>query len=448
MKDASPWKGDASEGVRHVSPATGNLEINTPLAAFYRLERISATLPEIASVSGEVHAALSALNIPPHQLRERDIALAVGSRGIAKLREIVHATVQWLRAAGARPFAFPAMGSHGGATAEGQRQVLAEYGVTPENIGCPIRSDMATVITGTTPHGDRVFMDRNAWHSDGVVAINRVKPHTDFYGRIESGLTKMIAIGMGKADGARECHRAIRKYGNEQAIRAAAQVSLATGKILAGLAVVENELHQIAAIRAVRHENLFAVEEETLQLARRLVARLPFTQLDLLIVDEMGKNVSGTGMDTKVIGRGIRLPKQKPADVPAISLIYVRDLTDESDGNALGVGLADLVHQRLYRKIRLEETYVNVQTSLNLPVARVPMHVGSDREAFDLALAALGSPAPSEQRLVWIRNTLELDHLFASEPLLRDREALAGWRLAPELRAPVFDGCGNVVSWA
>jgi hypothetical protein len=310
-------------------------------------------------------------------------------------------------------------------------------------MGVEIRSSMETVLLGTTPEGFRVFVDRNAWESDGVVVINRVKPHTDFSGKIESGLLKMMAIGMGKLEGATEGHRQSWKYGFETAIRAAAGKVLANGKILCGLALVENELHQIAVARAALPEGLVAQEESTLQLARTLVPRIPFPAFHLLMVDEMGKNISGTGMDTKVIGRGVELP---PGEAPRISMIYVRGLTRESDGNAVGVGFADVIHEGLFRRINFDKTYLNTRTALNPAASRLPIHLPSDREALDLTLGHLGSPPAAEQRIVWIRNTLCLGRMAISTALAREATALPRWRLSEEAHPADFDIAGNLSS--
>ena len=426
---------------------------HVPLARFQYLERTAPSLPEIRQLEAEIGARLSALGIAPERLRHRRIAVSAGSRGIASLAEIVRGVCGWLRTQGAEPFVFPAMGTHGGGTAEGQRKILEDYGVRSDYVGAEIRSDMAAASLGETPEGFQVFMDRAAAEADGVVVVNRVKPHTDFSGKIESGLLKMMAVGMGKVEGARECHRWSRKYGHEKVIRAMSARVLASGKILCGLAVVENELHQIAAVRAARPEDIVAQEEETLELARPLVPHLPCLRLDLLIVDELGKNISGAGMDTKIIGRGVELNVREARQAPKIKLIYVRDLTPESAGNAIGIGLADVMHERLYRKIDLEKMYLNARTSLNPPVARLPIALPSDREALDFALGALGSPAPEEQRVTWIRNTLDLGRIAISERLGReiDSDALAsrgrplsGWRLAPHIHSPGFDAAGNL----
>lgn len=413
------------------------------LARFHLLERTGPSVPAIAQLEKEIHQTLSALSLPAERLRGRRIAVSAGSRGIAGLPELLRGICGWLKAQGAEPFVFPAMGSHGGATAEGQARVLKDYGITPQSVGAEIRSSMDTVSLGTTPEGIEVFMDSNAWRADGVVVMNRVKPHTGFSGSIESGLLKMTAVGMGKAEGAQETHRWGRKYGFERVIRSMSAVTLASGKILCGVGVIENEFHRIAGVRAARPEGLVTMEEGLLAEARCLVPRLPFQDLHLLIVDEMGKNISGTGMDTKVIGRGANFP---PGKVSEIRLIYVRDLTAESAGNALGVGLADVIHERLFRKIDMEKTYVNVRTSLNPPMARLPMYFPTDRQALDFALSALGSPDESEQRIIWIRNTLDLNRVAVSSRLAREAAGLNGWRILPESLTPRFGADGDVHS--
>ncbi|MCL5005560.1 MAG: DUF362 domain-containing protein [Acidobacteria bacterium] len=414
-----------------------------PIEHFRILERVGASMPEVADLSGKIRQSLTGLGLPRERLLGRRIAVATGSRGIANLKAIVRTVCEWLKEQGARPFVIPAMGSHGGATAEGQLAVLADYGVTPEGVGVEIKSDMATVGLGQTPEGFQAFIDRNAWEADAVVVLNRVKPHTDFSGNIESGLLKMIAVGMGKREGARETHRWSRKFGFERVIRALSSVTLAKGKILCGLAVVENETHQIADVQAAPPEGIVAMEEAMLPVARRLVPRLPFSKFQLLIVNEIGKNISGTGMDTKIIGRGVEL---QPGEAPEIGLIYVRDLTPESAGNAVGVGLADVMHERLYRKIDLQKTYVNVQTSLNPQMARLPMYLASDRSALDFSLATLGSPGMGEQRIIWIHNTLGLNRIAVTATLALESAAIRGWRLAPEDCSLQFDYEGNLSS--
>lgn len=411
------------------------------LARFRLLERTAPTRPAIQDIEGAVVAGLDELGLERNRLDGKTIAVAAGSRGIANLADVVRAACQWLIRQGARPFVFPAMGSHGGATNEGQRQVLEEYGVVPEYVGAEVRSSMAAVQLGTTPEGFPAFMDRNAWESDGVLVINRVKPHTGFSGGVESGLAKMMTVGMGKEQGARNFHRLAARHGYEPVIRAISATVLGTGKIMAGLALAENSKHELAAIRAAKPEDLVAVEEQTLGLAKSMLPRIPFPQLDLLVVDEIGKNISGSGMDTKVIGRGIPFA---PGEAPEIRVIYARDLTEESAGNGLGASLADIIHERLYRKIDFAKTHVNGRTSLHPAVAGVPMWFSGDRDAIEFALRVVGSPEPAEQRAAWIRNTLCLDRILVSEALAAEAAGLEGWRLAPASREIGFDGAGNV----
>ncbi len=414
-----------------------------PLGALRILERVAPTATGLVDLPQEVSSVLDQLNLAENSLSGKRIAVGVGSRGIANLNVLVREICAWLKKGGAEPFIFPAMGSHGGATPGGQRRVLYDYGLTPEYLNAEVRASMETVSLGETPEGFKVHTDRMAWESDGIILLNRVKPHTDFSGKIESGLLKMIAVGMGKAEGARECHRWSWKFGFEKVIRAMSAKVLASGKILAGVAVVENEFHQIATIRAAQAGNIPAMDEACLEIARPLVARIPFAMLDLLIVEELGKNLSGTGLDTKVIGRGVEV---HPGEAPMIRLIYVRDLTAESSGNALGVGLSDAIHERLYRKIDLKKMYANALTSMNPPMPRIPMYFPEDRQALGWLLGALGSPTPHEQRVAWIHNTLHLQRLAVSESLVAEVEGLSGWRVIPGFFDPSFDEAGNLIS--
>ena len=411
-----------------------------PLGVLRILERVAPSAPGLDDLPAELTRVLGDLRLSGAELRDKRIAVAMGSRGIANIDVLVRGLCHWLKSHGARPFVFPAMGSHGGATAEGQKEVLEGYGVTADFLGVDVLASMETVSLGTTPEGYQVFTDRMAWESDGVIVLNRVKPHTDFSGKIESGLLKLIAVGMGKVEGAQECHHWSWKFGYEPVIRAISAKVLESGKILAGVAVIENEFHHVAAVRAARATGIVAMEEACLELARPAVARIPFTQLDLLVVDEMGKNISGAGMDTKVIGRGVEV---RPGEAPQIRLIYVRDLTPESGGNALGVGLADAIHERLYRKIDLQKMYANARTSMNPPMPRIPIFWPSDQPALAWLLGALGSPEPAEQRVAWVRNTLDLNRIAISERLANETAGLCGWRLLPDPFTPAFDEAGD-----
>ena len=393
-------------------------------------------------LEGEVKRNLTDLCVPPQKMGGRRIGVTAGSRGIASLKEIVRAVCLWLREHNASPFVFPAMGSHGGATAEGQRHILASYGVTEQYVGAPILSSMETVCVGETAEGSKVYVDRNAWGADGIVVLNRVKPHTGFSGKIESGLLKMVAVGMGKQTGAEEVHKLARKLSYEEAIREISSAILATGKILGGIAIVENEWHQVCRIHGVRSLESGCEEEAILKVARTLTPQIPLRGFRLLIVDRLGKNIAGTGMDTKVIGRGVPVAQ---GEAPVIDLIYVRDLTPETEGNAVGVGFADIVHDRIHRKIDFEKTYVNARTSLNVSSVRLPMCFPSDRAALEFALECLATTRPEQQSIVWISSTVDLNRLAISEPLTEAAAKLDGWQISPEAFEPQFDEAEDLI---
>lgn len=359
---------------------------------------------------------------PPRPRAE--IGVTVGSRGIANIAVIARAAIETLREAGLRPFVIPAMGSHGGATPEGQRGLIAHYGIS-EELGAPIRDDMTTVSLGRTPEGIEAFMAKVAFEANGVLLLNRVKPHTDFKGPLESGLSKMCAIGLGKYDGARECHRQVFGIGLGAAIRSAARRSLATGKIVGGVAILENAYHETARIEAVPLDGFFEHEESLLVEAKRLMGRLPLDEIDILICDRLGKNISGAGLDTNVIGRGVYGYVQGVPwhdGMPAIHRIVVRDLADESDGNAVGMGMVDFVPRRFAAKVDARVTILNAVTARSPENAKWPLVLEDDRECLRTALATIPE-RPEGPRVVYVRDTLELGRALVSDACL---EALRG----------------------
>jgi hypothetical protein len=343
------------------------------------------------------------------------IAIAVGSRGIFGIDRIVQITVRSLRRKNARPFVVPAMGSHGGATAEGQKEVLSSYGVRESIIGAPIRSSMEVVRLPSDLHV-KLFMDSHAFKADGIILINRIKPHTDYHGPYESGLVKMAVIGLGKHDQALEIHR-FGVPGLRDLIPQCAEKIFGTGKILGGVAIVENAYEQTALIEALPAEAILSREPGLLNLARTLMPALPSDNMDLLIVDWMGKDISGAGMDTNIIGR-IEIRGEREPDRPRIKAIFTRDLTAKSHGNALGVGLADVISRRLYDKIDFQSTLENAYTSSFLSRAKVPIVAESDEQAVDIALRAGGAVAQGQEKIMRIRDTLRLDEIYVSEGLL------------------------------
>jgi hypothetical protein len=353
------------------------------------------------------------------------IALAVGSRGIGQLRELVTPLVRLLRSAGAEPVIVPAMGSHGGATAEGQQEILSTYGITEESVGAPIRSSMQVVELEPAGGPVRCFMDRLAFESDGVLLVNRVKPHTDFHGRWESGLVKMAVIGLGKHCGALEIHRhGIR--GLKQYIPEAASRVFASGRILGGLAVVENSRHRAMLIRMLAADRILEDEPELLEIARRHLPALPVEALDLLFIERMGKDVSGVGIDTNVIGR-IRIPGQAEPVSPRIRCVVVGDLTDASHGNAVGVGLADVITRRLERKIDWRATRENVITSGFLERGKLPVVAETEEEALAIGLRSCGYIPEGRERIVRIADTLHLHEFLASPAVADELRGRAGF---------------------
>ncbi len=383
---------------------------------FPRMFRLKQTFhgPTLADIPAAVREALRA--IPLSIQRDQSVALAVGSRGIANIAVIARAVVDELTSRGARPFIFPAMGSHGGGTAEGQVSVLAHYGITEASMGCPIRATMEVVQVGEAL-GLPVWLDRAAAEADWIGVINRVKPHTDFKGSIESGLFKMMAIGMSKRVGAAQAHRASVRHRYETVITAVGREVLRRARIAFGLGMVENAYEQTAKVQAFLPETLEAGERALLAEARAWMARLPFDPIDLLIVDEMGKNVSGTGMDTNVIGRGASKFEPFP-DTPRITWIVACDLTAKSYGNANGIGNADFTTRRLAEKIDWEATLINCLAAVTPNGAKLPPVFETDREAIAAALDCLGLTRPEEVRVVRIKNTLMLGEVEASEAFL------------------------------
>ena len=371
------------------------------------------------------------------------VAITAGSRGVANIATIIRSLAEELKKRRARPFIVPAMGSHGGGTAEGQRGVLAHYGITEAAMGVPIRATMETLPIGETPEGTPVVLDRNALEADHIAVVNRIKPHTDFDAEIESGLTKMLAIGLGKHRGAIRYHRANNRYGYYRVLTRVAEVVRKRCSILLGLGIVENGYDQTGVIEAMTSDGLFDGEKRLLKVAKSWLARIPFDRGDVLVVDEMGKNVSGTGMDTNVIGR--RAGSGQPfAGSPCFSRILVRDLTPESYGNAIGVGMADVVTRRLVDKIDTRPTYVNAVTSTNLESVRIPVTMDSDREALETAISTSSAPSGEDCRMIWIRNTLKLDRLVASEALLDEVEGNGDLQVVERLGDLDFDAQGNL----
>jgi hypothetical protein len=377
------------------------------------------------------------------------IAVGVGSRGIANLREIVQAALDVLTEAGTRPFLIPAMGSHGGATPEGQTKVLADYGLTENSLGVPVVADMDTEKIGTALGGGDVFFSAPALRADAIVAINRIKPHTDFRGTLGSGIQKMLVIGFGKQTGAASTHRSAAHFGFETTIRESAKVILQNIRMLCGIAIVEDQRHQVVEVKVLRPDVIDQEETSLFERARSLMPRLPLDEIDLLIVDQIGKEISGSGMDTNIIGRDITgystSLQNSNGLAPHIARIFIRDLSEATKGNGIGIGLADFTTDRAVRSLDLSSMYINATTSLGLNTAKIPIHFPTDRESIQHALSTLASPHPEKLRIVRIKDTLSLERMLVSEcccAMLRPQSRVSPVGQAREIQ---FDAAGNLL---
>jgi hypothetical protein len=400
--------------------------MDAPLPHFIRVKRsLSAVDPvDVEAAMGEEWARLGL----SEKTAGKRIAIGVGSRGIQDLERMVRRLVGLVQAAGGSPFIVPAMGSHGGATAAGQTDVLAALGITEAAMGCPIEATMDTVVLGTTPGGLPAHFDRLAAAADGVMLVNRVKMHTSFHGDLESGIHKMLAIGMGKEDAAVLLH-AKGPDGLRDLMPEVARVLLAKVNFLAGFGVVEDGYHRPVALRGFSSAEVDAGEKALLKLARSLAPGLPLREADLLLVDEMGKDVSGTGMDTNVIGR-LRIAGQNEPEWPKVKAIAVFGLTEATHGNALGIGLADFTTRRLAQAVDWRLTAKNVLTSGFLERGRVPLALADEAEAASAALSHVFRDRPeaiARARVLRIRNTLQLEEFFVSENLRGEIERIPGF---------------------
>src|SRR3712207_1359317 len=373
------------------------------------------------------------------------VAITAGSRGISGIDVVLRSLVGILKDAGARPFIIPAMGSHGGATAEGQVEILRSLGVTEESVGAEIRSSMEVVELGETESGVPVFMDRIASEADGIIVVGRIKKHTDFRSEIESGLLKMSAIGLGKHAQALALHaygvKGIKDYMVE-----AGEMVFSSGKVLFGVGIVENAYEETAMIEAIPPERVVEREAELLKESARLMPKLPVSDIDVLFVDELGKNFSGTGMDTNVIGR-FRIPGVDEPESPRVKYLIVSDVSEAAHGNTLGVGLADLTTRRLFEKVNYEAMNANVLTSTFLERAKIPMILESDREALQAAMRCNWGVEPEDTRFVRIPNTLHLRYLYLSENLLEEALANGNVEVVEEAAEAQFDEDGYLTSF-
>lgn len=413
---------------------------------FPRLCLVRQEFPDrrIADVPAEVRKQLGASGFASRVKPGGRVAIGVGSRGIHNIASIVRSVVQFWKDAGMQPFIFPAMGSHGAASAQGQADVLAHYGITAESMGCPLISQLEVVSLGKTADGIEAFMDKLAYDSDGVLLVGRVKWHTDFAGKIESGLFKMMAIGVGKFAGAQRYHTYAYRLGLEHVIRSVGRQVLKSGKILGGLAILEDANHNTAKLDAVPTEAMEQREEENLALVKSWMARMP-CDLDVLILDEIGKNISGAGMDTKVVNRGVNGQYNPWDTAPKFERIFIRDLSEHTYNSAVGLGMADVVTDRLVNRTDWNPTYINSLTANTPAAVRTPIHYRTDRECLERIAPTVGKVDLTEVTFGWIRNTMELGRVGISENLRSKIENLPNLEIEAVIDMD-FGGEGNLIS--
>ena len=414
--------------------------------AFPRMLRIRQTFdaPKVVDIAGEVERQLSSLNLQQRVRPGQSVAITAGSRGIANIAVIIKATVQHFQRLGALPFIVPAMGSHGGGTAEGQRDIIEGYGITEEYCGCPIRATMETVIVAETPQGIPVHFDKYASEADHVMVCGRIKPHTNFVGDIESGLHKMMLIGLGKHAGAKIYHRAIMDYSWIEIVRSVADAVIRNCKVVAGLGIVENAYDETGLIAAVAPEEFFPREKELLVLAKQWLPRLPFRKVHLLIIDEIGKNISGTGMDTNVIGRKYNDHRATDLDDTSVRTIFVRGLTEATHGNATGIGIAEFTNTRTVNQIDRKITAINSITGGHAPAAATPISYDTDREVLENALTTIGLATDKDAKVIQIPDTLHLAEVLVSEAYLDEIKQRPDLEILTEVRDLQFDSAGNL----
>jgi hypothetical protein len=414
--------------------------------SFPKMLRVRQTFdgPRVDDIPGTVPAELSKLNLGMKVQAGDSIAITAGSRGIANIATITRAIVDYCHSIGGKPFIVPAMGSHGGGTAEGQAAILAGYGITEASMGCPVRASMETVVVDSLAQGVPVHFDKLASEADHVIVAGRVKPHTGFVGEIESGLHKMMLIGLGKHEGAKIYHRAIMDYSWMEIVEAVAGAVLKKCKVLCGVGVVENAYDETALIEAVRPEEFGARERMLLQLARQWMPRLPFKKVDLLIVDEIGKNISGSGMDTNVVGRKYNDHRATERDEYKVKTIFVRGLTHETHGNACGIGMCELTNQRTVDAVDRKITAINAITGGHCPIAMIPIAFDTDLEVLEQALTTVGLVSPENARIVQIPNTLHLKEVLVSEVHRAEIEARPDLEIIEGPDEMAFDAGNNL----
>ncbi len=415
----------------------------TKLPRFFRVGQAFAR-PRVEDLGSEVQHQLAQIELEQRVVAGQTVAITVGSRGIANIAKIAKQCVDYFKRIGAVPFIIPAMGSHGGATGEGQSLVLASYGVTEEAMGCPIHSSMEVVEVCQAAEGFPVYFDRQASLADHVFVINRIKPHTRFAGAIESGLMKMMLIGLGKQKGAEVYHRVIMNYSFDQIVRSVSRTVIERCGIVGGLAILENAYEETAQLVALRPEEIESREPELLRQVKAWMPGLPFDHAELLIVDRIGKDISGTGMDTNVVGRK-RNDHGSPDELPFIHHIYIRGLTEATHGNATGLGVAEMCHRRVIEEMDMQLVRMNCVTAGHITAAMIPLDFQSDVEALRVGCQLAGYVEPEQVSVQWIVDTLHLEEVECSEVYWEEANQRADLRILREPAALKFDASGDLI---
>ncbi len=425
------------------SLAKDNIEIPRFLTVKQNFPR-----PKVESLEAEVFKQLAKIERINNLTPGAKVAVTAGSRGISNIAEITGLAVKYFKEKGLRPTIIPAMGSHGGATPEGQAHLLEHYGISEETMGAPVNASLEVVSLGKTKEGVEAFLAKSAFESDGVLLLNRIKAHTDYKGTIESGLTKICGIGLGKLRGAQEYHSLLFSIGLGAAIKSATAKILESGKILGGLGIIENAYHETAKLAAVRVESFFEEEQALLVQSKELMPSLPLKEIDVLLLSYLGKNISGAGMDTNIIGRSVRGYTDDSAwmdYMPTVCRIIVEDITDESDGNAVGVGSADFITEKFRQKIDYRITTLNGVTALCPQGAKTPVVMASTYDAIQVGLGT--SPYRKEGPLmVYAQDTLSLDTIYVSENCRSLLAAKSNLEISKESQDLKFDSEKYLIS--
>ena len=411
---------------------------------FFRI-RQKFPRPVVNDLATSVRAALTQAGLGNRVERGQSVAITAGSRGIANIAAITRHCVDYCKSLGAVPFVVPAMGSHGGATAEGQRDVLARYGITEETMGCEIRSSMEVIEVCRAREGFTVYFDRHASRADHVLVVNRIKSHTRFCGPVESGLMKMMLIGLGKQHGAQVYHRAIMNFSFDQIVRSVARETIDRCRIVAGLAILENGYEETGELVGIPAVEIESVEPVLLKRVQSWAPRLPSSKLELLIVDRIGKEISGSGMDTNVIGRKFNDHAAIAGEQPDVHNIYIRGLTQATHGNATGLGIAELCHRRVVENMDSQSTRMNCLTAGHVTAAMIPIDFPTDHEALAAGFGMAGMLTHEQIPAMWIQDTLHIEEIECSQALLPHISQLEHIEVIRDCRPLEFDAAGDLV---